>query len=58
MNNGTAIVLNRLFSILQIIAAKKAHINGIGNFWGVAKMRSAKFRDLSQATLRLHLKEW
>ena len=36
---------------------RKAHINGIENFWGIAKMRLAKFRGLSRATLRLHLKE-
>lgn len=36
---------------------RKAHINGIENFWGQAKMRLAKFRGLSRATLRLHLKE-
>jgi len=36
---------------------RKAHINGIENFWGIAKMRLAKFRGLCRATLRLHLKE-
>jgi transposase len=36
---------------------RKAHINGIENFWGIAKMRLAKFRGLSCATFRLHLKE-
>jgi transposase-like protein len=36
---------------------RKAHINGIENFWGIAKMRLAKFRGLNRATLRLHLKE-
>jgi len=35
----------------------KAHINGIENFWGIAKMRLAKFRGLNRATLHLHLKE-
>jgi transposase len=35
----------------------KAHINGIENFWGIAKMRLAKFRGLNRSTLRLHLKE-
>jgi transposase-like protein len=35
----------------------KAHINGIENFWGQAKMRLAKFRGLNRATRRLHLKE-
>ncbi|MGD1089304.1 MAG: IS1595 family transposase [Verrucomicrobiota bacterium] len=35
----------------------KAHINGIENFWGLAKMRLAKFRGLNRATLYLHLQE-
>lgn len=35
----------------------KSHINGIENFWGIAKMRLAKFRGLSKATFYLHLKE-
>jgi transposase-like protein len=35
----------------------KAHINGIENFWGLAKMRVAKFRGLNRATLHPHLKE-
>ena len=35
----------------------KAHINGIENFWGLAKMRPAKFRGLNRSTLPLHLKE-
>ena len=36
---------------------RKAHINGIENFWGIAKMRLAKFRGLNRATLRPHLEE-
>jgi hypothetical protein len=35
----------------------KAHINEIENFWGIAKMRLAKFRGLSKSTFYLHLKE-
>jgi transposase len=35
----------------------KTHINGIENFWGIAKMRLAKVRGLNRATLHLHLKE-
>ena len=31
-------------------ANSKSHINGIENFWGIAKMRLAKFRGLSQST--------
>jgi len=35
----------------------RARFNGIENFWGLAKLRPAKFRGLSRSTLRLHLKE-
>ena len=38
-------------------ANSKSHINGIENFWGIAKMRLAKFRGLSKSTFYLHLKE-
>tara|TARA_B000000460_G_scaffold226175_1_gene180919 strand:- start:37 stop:717 length:681 start_codon:yes stop_codon:yes gene_type:complete len=38
-------------------ANSKSHINGIENFWGIAKMRLAKFRGLSKFTFYLHLKE-
>ncbi len=38
-------------------ANSKSHINGIENFWGIAKMRLAKFRGLSKPTFYLHLKE-
>ena len=33
------------------------HINGIENFWGVAKVRLAKFRGLRKDYFNLHLKE-
>ena len=33
------------------------HINGIENFWGIAKARLNKFRGLSKRTFYLHLKE-
>jgi len=33
------------------------HINGIENFWGVAKTRLSKFRGISKNTFYLHLKE-
>ena len=36
---------------------KKSHINGIENFWGIAKMRLSKFRGLNKNTFYLHLKE-
>ena len=35
----------------------KAHINGIENFWGLAKVRFAKFRGIHKSTFYLHLKE-
>ena len=38
-------------------ANNKSHIYGIENFWGIAKMRLAKFRGLSKSTFYLHLKE-
>ena len=38
-------------------ANEKSHINGIENFWGIAKMRLAKFRGLAKSTFYLHLKE-
>src|SRR5512136_279214 len=38
-------------------ATKKSHINGIENFWGIAKMRLLKFRGLNKNTFYLHLKE-
>jgi len=33
------------------------HINGIENFWGLAKTRLTKFRGISKNTFYLHLKE-
>lgn len=38
-------------------ARGKSHINGIENFWGIAKTRLAKFRGISKSTFHLHLKE-
>ena len=35
----------------------KNHINGIENFWGIAKVRLSKFRGLSKEKFYLHLKE-
>ena len=39
--------------------AKKdgTHINGIEGFWGIAKVRLAKFRGMAPQTFYLHLKE-
>ena len=33
------------------------HINGIENFWAIAKSRLSKFRGISKKTFSLHLKE-
>jgi transposase-like protein len=35
----------------------KSHINGIENFWGIAKVRLTKFRGIHKSTFYLHLKE-
>ena len=33
------------------------HINGIENFWGLAKVRLSRFRGMNKDTFYLHLKE-
>jgi transposase len=38
-------------------ARGKSHINGIENFWGLAKVRLAKFLGMHRQTFYLHLKE-
>jgi len=38
-------------------ARGSSHINGIENFWGIAKVRLAKLRGLRQDHFNLHLKE-
>jgi len=38
-------------------ARGKSHINGIENFWGIAKVRLNKFRGMHPSTFYLHLKE-
>ena len=35
----------------------RKHINGIENFWGLAKTRLARFRGIHKSTFYLHLKE-
>jgi transposase len=35
----------------------KSYINGVENFWGIAKMRLSKFRGLNRNMYNLHLKE-
>ena len=41
----------------NVFANGKAHVNGIENFWGIAKTRLVKFRGIHKATFYLHLKE-
>jgi len=41
----------------EFATAKHNHINGIENFWGVAKTRLSKFRGIHKNTFYLHLKE-
>lgn len=38
-------------------ARGRIHINGIEGFWGMAKVRLAKFKGLLKHTYHLHLKE-
>jgi transposase len=38
-------------------ARGKSHINGIENFWGIAKVRLSKFRGVHKSHFYLHLKE-
>jgi transposase-like protein len=38
-------------------ANEKSHINGIENFWGLAKVRLVKFRGIHERNFYLHLKE-
>lgn len=38
-------------------ARGKSHINGIENFWGLAKVRLVRFRGIHKSTFYLHLKE-
>ena len=41
----------------DIFSNGKAHVNGIENFWGVAKNRLSKFRGIRKDKFYLHLKE-
>jgi transposase len=38
-------------------ALNNHHINGIENFWGLCKVRLAKFRGMHEGTFYLHIKE-
>jgi len=39
------------------IRNSRAHVNGIENFWGIAKTWLVKFRGIRKDTFCLHLKE-
>ena len=41
----------------DIFSNGRSHINGIENFWGVAKTRLSKFRGIRKDKFLLHLKE-
>ena len=48
---------HRVFHGKNEFARGKSHINGIENFWGLAKVRLTKFRGIHKSTFYLHLKE-
>ncbi len=41
----------------DVFSNGRAHVNGIENFWGVAKTRMLKMRGISDDKFNLHLKE-
>ena len=41
----------------DVFANGRTHVNGIENFWGVAKNRLAKMRGITRKNFNLHLKE-
>jgi transposase len=41
----------------NVFANGRAHVNGIENFWGIAKTRLARLRGIRAGTFYLHLKE-
>jgi len=41
----------------DVFANGRAHVNGIENFWGIAKTRLSKFRGMHKSTFYFHLKE-
>jgi len=47
----------RVFHGKNEFARGRSHINGIENFWGLAKVRLAKYRGFHSHTFNLHLKE-
>lgn len=47
----------RVYHSKNEFARGRSHINGIENFWGLAKVRLAKYRGMHAQTFLLHLKE-
>ncbi len=41
----------------DVFSNGRAHVNGIENFWGVAKTRMVKMRGINDDKFNLHLKE-
>lgn len=41
----------------DVFANGRAHVNGIENFWGIAKVRLSRFRGIKKGKFHLHLKE-
>jgi transposase len=48
---------HRVYHSKNEFARGKSHINGIENFWGIAKVRLSKFRGVHKSHFYLHLKE-
>ena len=48
---------HRVYHSHNEFARGKSHINGIENFWGISKVRLAKFRGIHKSHFYLHLKE-
>ena len=48
---------HRIYHSKNEFANGKNHINGIENFWSVAKTRLSKYRGISKQAFYLHLKE-
>ena len=48
---------HRVYHSKDEFARGKSHVNGIESFWGIAKVRLAKFRGIHKSHFYLHLKE-
>ena len=58
IKHGNNEFAKRLFSQQDGKRVKiRNHINGIENFWGLAKTRLVRFRGIHKSTFKLHLKE-